>query len=627
MLVGLAVAGLPWQPRLGWATAGFMTALVGWAAVVVAVGSPTSLSWGPRLALTLDATGLARVMAVLVPAVAAAVLAWVAATGGGHEPRPARLIGVLVAFVAAMELLVLADDLLTLLVAWELVAVCSWVLIGHRHDDAHRTRQAGTAYLTTRVGDLGLFVAAGAAVAGAGSLSYDALPTASAGWLGLVAAGVLLAAAAKSAQLPFSPWLFAAMAGPTPVSALLHSATMVAAGAYVLARLAPAFAPVAWFGPVVAGLGLATSLAAGLVALASLDLKRALAASTSAQYGLILVAVGSGATGAAAGHLVTHAVFKALLFLAAGTVAHATGTLDLRKIRVGGASPPLTAAIVVAAAALAAAPPLGGAWSKEEILAAAGRSGPWLTAGVVAAGALSALYAARLAVLVLRPATSPVPPPKTAEAAPLLALAAVSVALGALWLPGGGRLVEDLSGGRLAEGAAWELPVSVAALAIAFTAVTRLVRTDRLATGLVPARVQQVASAWFNLGSLGRLAVVSPTLSLSRALGRIDDAVIDAGVRSAVAVAGACSRLFAAVAELNMDRVVGAVAGGWLAVGGAARVADDNGVDRAVEGVVAGAVTLGARARRVQTGLSHQYYLLVAGGIVVMVVIAVLGRA
>jgi len=625
-VAGLVVAGRPWHPRLGWAVTSGMAALAAWAALAVAGEPHAGLSWGPRLSLTLEATGLARVMAVLVPLVAAAVLAWVAGTGGGHEPRPARLVGVLVAFVAAMELLVLASDLLTLLAGWELVAVCSWVLIGHRYDDADRARSARHAYLTTRVGDVGLFVAAGAALASTGALSYAALPGASGGWLGVAAAGVLVAAAAKSAQLPFSPWLFAAMAGPTPVSALLHSATMVAVGAYVLTRLAPAFGEVAWFGPAVAGLGLATALAAGVVALASVDLKRALAASTSAQYGLILVAIGAGATGAAAAHLVTHAIFKALLFLAAGTIAHVTGGLDLRRIRVGTSARPLAGAILVGVAALAAVPPLGGAWSKEEILASAGHASPWLAAGVVVAGALSALYAARLALLVLRPPHTPPALPGAAEMGPLVALAAASVLLGGLWLPGAGRLVRDVSGGVLTEGAAWELPVSVGALALALMAVSRLARRDRLATGLLPQRVQDVAADWFRLPALGRWAVVSPVMGLSRLAARLDDAVIDAGVRLAATVAAGASRLLSGVAELNLDRVVGAIAGGSLRIAGAARAGDEQGVDRAVEGVATGTSALGSRSRRLQSGFAHHYYLIVAGGLLAVLAVAILGR-
>ena len=626
VLAGLALAARPWRPAVGWVATAVLVATTAGGIAAAAGEATTAWSWGPRLELTLAAEQLARVLVVLVPAVATAVVAWVAATGG-HEPRPARLAGTLVVFVGVMELLVLAADLLTLLVAWELVAVCSWVLIAHRYDDADRPRSATQAYLTTRVGDLGLFVAAGAALAGAGSLAYADLARASDGWLAVAAAGVLVAAVAKSAQLPFAPWLFSAMAGPSPVSALLHSATMVAAGAYVLGRLAPSFDDVGWFGDTVAGVGLATALAGGVVASVQPDLKRALAGSTSAQYGLILVAIGTGAVGAAGAHLVTHAVFKALLFLAAGVVLHVAGTGDVGGAGIRRVAPALAAVFAVGAAALAAVPPLGGAWSKEEILAAAGHRAALLAAGVVVAGALSAFYAARLALLVGRWSERPPEgsPPAPIELLPLAVLAAASVALGLLWLPGGGDLVERVTGASLVPSEPWELPVSVAALAVAALAAWGLDRRSALAVA-EPRPLARWAAGWFGLPAVARVVVVDPVLVLSRALARFDDRVVDAGVRASVAIAAGASRLLAGVAELNVERIVRGVAGGSLAAAGAARRADDAGVDAAVEGVAAATVATAGRSSRLQTGLSHQYYLLVAGGVVVLLTVAVLGR-
>lgn len=623
-LAGLLVTRRRWSPALGWWATGVAAATAAvalWAAVVEATAT---WSWGPRLELVLAAEGLARVLIVLVPTVGAAVLAWVAATGG-HEARPARLAGVLVVFLGAMELLVLAADLLTLLVGWELVAACSWALITHRHDDAERAASATAAYLTTRVGDVGLFLAAGASLAGAGSLRYADLGAASDGWLALAAAGVLVAAAAKSAQLPFSPWLFSAMAGPTPVSALLHSATMVAAGAYILARLAPAFAGVAWFGDTVAWLGLATALAAGIVAAVQPDLKRALAASTSAQYGLVLIAIGAGAVGAAGAQLVTHAVFKALLFLTAGTVLHLTGTTRLSGVGVGRRALPIVVVFGVGAAALAAVPPLGGAWSKEEVLAAAAHRSAVMAAGVVAAGGLSAFYAIRLALAVAAPGTSEAGAarrPTWAELTPLAVLAAASVDLGVLWLPGGGALVERLTGGGLATGASWELPVSLVVLVAAGAGAAAQSRRH----AEVPGALAGWAAGWFGFPTLARVVVVDPVVRLSHLLARVDDRVVDAGVRAAAAIAEGAARLASGVAEVNVDRVVRGVAGGWAAAAVGLRRADERGVDAAVEGVAAAAVVAARRGRRLQSGLSHEYYVIVSVGVVVVVVVALVGR-
>ena len=208
-----------------------VTVLAAWyAASIQATGEWT---WGAGLDLSVSVTDFGRVMVVLVPLIAAAVIGF-AATNSEGDRAIIKLLVVLTWFVAAMELLVIANDFLTLLIGWELVGAASWGLIGHNWRDPDRPRSAREAFVTTRFGDLGIYVAAGAVFAATGSFRYDDLGSASPGWLAIVAGGLILAAAAKSAQVPFSPWLFSAMAGPTPVSALLHSATMVAAGAYAI---------------------------------------------------------------------------------------------------------------------------------------------------------------------------------------------------------------------------------------------------------------------------------------------------------------------------------------------------------------------------------------------------------
>ncbi len=179
-------------------------------------------------------------------------------------------------------------------------------------------------------GDLGIWFAAASALVTGGSFDFQALSAVaggpSANWM---AAGILVAAAAKSAQGPFAAWLFRAMEGPSSVSALLHSSTMVAAGAWLLLRLHEPLSAVAWFGPAAIALGLTTALTGGISAIVQPDAKRLLAASTSAQYGLMFVAVGAGYSAAGLIHLVTHAAFKALLFLAAGTAISLTGSHKL----------------------------------------------------------------------------------------------------------------------------------------------------------------------------------------------------------------------------------------------------------------------------------------------------------
>ncbi|CAN5562062.1 NADH-quinone oxidoreductase subunit L [soil metagenome] len=616
-----------WVSPLAVGAAAATLVLAGWAAVTEA---SAGWRWSDRLSLGLDVVGLGRPMTVLVAAVALAVIASASASER-DDPARARLLALLLVFTGAMLALVMAADLLTLLVAWELVGALSWALIAHDWRDPTRPSRALQALLTTRFGDLGLVAAAAVAIGSAGSAGYLELGSLT-GWPAhVVAGGLLLAASAKSAQLPFSPWLFSAMAGPTPVSALLHSATMVAAGAYALARTVPLLGGAPWMAEAVAVVGLVTALVGGVVAFAQTDLKAALAASTSAQYGLIFVAVGAGSAAAAGAHLVTHAFFKSLLFLGAGLAVHATGTLHLGSLRLGRALPVTAGAFAVGVLALAAVPPLGGAASKEAILAAAAHQGPWLAAGVVVAAFLSALYAGRLAVLAYGP--QPTGPdiaehrrPGRTERASMLALAVATVALGVLWLPATEGWVERLSAARLFEPAAWELPTSLAAVALAGVVLARLARRHPLlGAGLAPP-VQRFVAGWLALPVLSRRLVVDPTLALARGLATFDDRVIDAGVRAATWVPTALSRLLGWWGERSIDGAVQAVASGALWAGGASRRADEGGVDRAVEDLARATTSAGHHSRRLQSGFTHHYYVLVGAGLVVALVAAGLGR-
>ncbi len=314
LAVTLALAGLaPWA---------------GWSGAYV---------WSDALVLTADLSPVSAAVAVLVPVIALPIALYAASHEAG-QGLP-RLLALMLLFVGGMELLVIAGDFLTLLIGWEIVGACSWALIGHRYDEIEPPQAGVYAFVTTRLGDLGLFIAAFAAYAGAGSFAFDGLPALSPAALQVVAFGVLVSAAAKSGQIPFSPWLFRAMAGPTSVSALLHAATMVAAGAYLLARLGPALSQADGFATTAIVTGLATALAGGVVAVLQLHAKKLLAASTSAQYGLMFAAVGAGWPGVAVLHLVAHAGFKALLFLSAGIAGERAGTFSLDRMALGRALP------------------------------------------------------------------------------------------------------------------------------------------------------------------------------------------------------------------------------------------------------------------------------------------------
>jgi NADH-quinone oxidoreductase subunit L len=296
-----------------------VAALVLAAAVPVAVVRPAldvPLLAGIPAGLGVD--GLSAVLLVCVAAVTLAVLVYAAGEFGPGEAR-ARFFGLMLLFAGSMLVTVAATTLVALLAGWEVMGATSYALIGYWWTDPQRVRAATVAFVTTRAADLGLYLAAGAALAGgAGGLRLDAVAHTSSPWVHVVAAGVVAAAIGKSAQLPVSFWLSRAMAGPSPVSALLHSATMVAAGGYLLLRLRPLLAATGWAGPVVAWVGALTALLLGAVAVAQRDLKQLLAASTCAQVGYIVLAAGVGQVSGGVAQLVAHAATKSLLFLTAG---------------------------------------------------------------------------------------------------------------------------------------------------------------------------------------------------------------------------------------------------------------------------------------------------------------------
>jgi len=604
-----------------------MAATVAAASYTSAAQSTGYWSWGAGLDLAVSVTGFGRVMVILVPTIATAVIGF-AATNSEEDRAIIKLLVVLTWFVAAMELLVIAADFLTLLIGWELVGAASWILIGHNWRDPGRPRSAREAFLTTRFGDLGLYVAGGAIFASTGGVRYSDLGSVSSGWLSIIAAGLVLAAAAKSAQVPFSPWLFSAMAGPTPASALLHSATMVAAGAYILIRLEPDLSVVSWFSPVVVGIGLVTALAGGMVALAQQDLKKALAGSTSAQYGLMLVAVGAGFTASAAGHLTAHAFFKSLLFLAAGVALHAGGTLDLAKLRLGSALPRMVAIFGIGALALGAVPPLGAAFTKEAVLAGAFDSGVWVGLGTAVAGLLSTLYAARLHMLAYgpSPAREIHAGPRRGELAALGALMALTLLLGLLWLPGGDGFLERTTGGSVLAPTLAETSLSWGLVALGIAVVAIAWRRGRLLTLSLPPKLREFIAGWWGLPTAARVLIVEPVSKLGERLFRADRTMV-AGLADTVAGFGQLmSRVSKRVFDRAIDAVVWGIGAGTIRGAEISRMADDKGVDASVEGVASGIGLAGRQSQRTQSGMSYHYYTTMMIGVVVAIAIAALWR-
>ncbi|HXK34608.1 MAG TPA: NADH-quinone oxidoreductase subunit L [Dehalococcoidia bacterium] len=305
-----------------------------------------------------------------------ALLVMIYSTGYMHgDRRYGWFYSIISLFVASMLTLVLADNLLLLYFAWELVGLCSMLLIGYYNDRQSAAEAAKKAFITTRVGDVGLLIGIIILFTQTGTFNIsEILHAAEEGeiqreWL--TAAAVLLFAGAvgKSAQFPLHVWLPDAMEGPTPVSALIHAATMVVAGVYLVARMLPLLEAVRGVPELIMTVGMVTVFLSALIGLAQRDIKRVVAYSTLNSLGLMFVALGAGAVGAAMLYLFVHAFFKAMLFLASGSVIHATEEQEVDKLGGLFGKMPITAtAFVLGAAAMAGVVPLSGFWAKDEIL-------------------------------------------------------------------------------------------------------------------------------------------------------------------------------------------------------------------------------------------------------------------
>jgi NADH-quinone oxidoreductase subunit L len=318
-----------------------------------------------------------------------------------HEGGYYRFFAYMNLFMFFMLTLVLAANYLVMFVGWEGVGLCSYLLIGFYFDKQFATTAGNKAFIVNRIGDFGFSLAMFLIVVNFGSLDFGTVFTSVAGkseaTLTAIAFLLLVGACGKSAQIPLYVWLPDAMAGPTPVSALIHAATMVTAGVYMVARSAAIYthAPAAM--EAVAIIGVATAFFAATIGLAQNDIKKVFAYSTVSQLGYMFLGAGVGAFSAGIYHLVTHAFFKALLFLGAGSVIHALGgEQDVRNMGGLRKKIPWTFwTMLCASVAIAGVPPFAGFYSKDAILAAADRHAPWMYwVGVITAG-MTAFYVFR----------------------------------------------------------------------------------------------------------------------------------------------------------------------------------------------------------------------------------------
>lgn len=419
-LLGLLLGGLSRWVAAAFAVLGPASALV--VALMIAQDQPwqTPVS-DPGFVATVQpfpaatvVDGLSIVVALMVCFIATVVQVYSIGYMTG-EPRYATFSAFISLFTAAMLAVVVAGDLLLLVVGWEVMGLCSYLLIGQHWEQAEARRAAVKAFMVTKVGDIGFIIGIVVLIGTTGTSSLTGAVSAAASdptVAAVASALILLGVLGKSAQFPLHAWLPDAMAGPSPVSALIHAATMVAAGIYVVARLYPMFLAAPEVLTVMALIACLTMLGAAIVALAQSDLKRVLAWSTVSQLAYMLAALAVGSRDAAIFHLLSHAFFKALLFLAAGVVIHSVGSSLMAHM--GGLRRPMAwtfTTMTIGLLALVGVFPLAGFFSKESILIAAEHAAhgdasvaPWVGWLVLVVSvmtiAVTAAYAVRLWSLV-----------------------------------------------------------------------------------------------------------------------------------------------------------------------------------------------------------------------------------
>ena len=546
-LVALTI-GLPWGGALAVLAAGdrrprVQHALAVGAAAAAAAASLALLGFGSAGAAVRVGAGGVFGEFTFVPDGFGVLLAAIAAVVGGlavvfsvdymrGEPQLGRYYGLVLMFIGAMAGLVLTGSLLLLFLFWEMVAFCSYALIAFHNDDPKAVAGGIKALIMTQTGGLGLLAGVVIVYANLGTTDIGTFLTHAGripnGVLAVAAYGFLIAAAAKSAQVPFHTWLPDAMEAPTPVSALIHAATMVNAGVYLLARFYPVFAGVPeWTGAVMA-VGVVSAALAALMALTASDLKRLLAYSTISQLGYMVYAVGAGALFASQFHLLSHAVYKALLFLGAGAVIHAVGTRDMRQMGGLGAQMPFVAMVFgLGAGALIGVPVLNGFWSKELIIGTAMTGGMSLALMVLlTVSGLTACYAARAVWLVFLGRAGA----RRIHDAPL----AMRVALGAL---AAGTLSTWLWGGSLGRLLATTLPLHRLEVRSLGEIVTDVITAPGTAVALVVTGLGLLA--WWRRDRLTRAAHVVRlcALAIDNGFEWINTQAVRAAVRAASAAA------------------------------------------------------------------------------------------
>ncbi|WEK53956.1 MAG: NADH-quinone oxidoreductase subunit L [Candidatus Cohnella colombiensis] len=514
-----------------------------------------------KLTAGYEVTNLTALMLVVVTLVSFLVNLYSHGYMHGDE-RISTFFAYVSLFTFSMLGLVLSDNMLIFYIFWELVGVCSFLLVGFWFHKPEAKAAAKKAFIVTRIGDLGLFIAVLLLFwyMPGHSLDFTEIHNAFGQGTGIISLGIttligiliFIGAVGKSGQFPLHVWLPDAMEGPTPISALIHAATMVAAGVFLVARTFDIFQASSATMMTVAIVGAFTAIFAASIGLAQNDIKRILAYSTVSQLGYMMLALGVGSMTGAMFHLFTHAFFKALLFLGAGSVIHAVHTQDIREMGGLGRSMKITAwTFGIGALALSGIPPFSGFWSKDAVLAAALDKQPILFVVGVIAAFFTALYMARLFFLVFAGKPKQDQHAKESPAVmtiPLVILAILAVTAGFVETPFNGWFGEWLTGEAQehhASGIVMIVSVIVGLLGIYIGWLMYAkgsIRSDAVSSR-VPGLVKVLANKYY-IDEIYDLVFVKPLRGLGVVLQAIDDYVVDGAVRAV----GHCTK---AVGRLN----------------------------------------------------------------------------
>jgi len=537
---------------------------------------------------------------------------------------------VLSLFTAAMLLLVLSDNFLELYAAWEVMGLCSYLLIGFWHEQAAPRAASLKAFMTTKAGDAGLVLGLMVMFSTTGTFDFHVVLnefTWQPGAATAVALLLLFGAMGKSAQFPMHVWLPDAMAGPTPASALIHAATMVAAGVYLVARALPIFTVSGVALTVTMVVGCVTALLAGLLASVQHDIKKVLAYSTISQLGYMFVALGAGSLVAGMMHLVTHAFFKSMLFLGAGVIIHAAHTQDMREM--GGLGRHLkvtTVTFTIGSLALAGIFPFSGFWSKDEILTTLLREGHIVAfVTLLVAAFITAYYVSRLWFRVF---TGPEQTEGLSEVhkemlIPTMVLAAVTTVIG-FGAPAFSRFLGYEGEWPSMGMALTSTGVAVAGIALGWFMYGR--KTQVVNTRAIKQRYSYLYDPLVQKLYIDRayeVFVIAPYRSLAAALSKFDHSGVDGAVNGAVVLWSALTRVGQRFDDDVIDGAVDGAGAFWRALSRVGQRFDDGAIDGAVNGVGTVVKGAGRRVRLLQVGRVQTYQGLIAGVLVILMFLIV----